>query len=134
MPSWTKYLLIAGVAALVLVLVQNWRAQTDAAAWAVVAGEAVRNGDVDAMESALVQVRGTSAEPHLAYLTAQRLYELGGEANFDRARSLASTSLAEIGDHPMREAFEELLAAVDSFEGAPAQNEGLANIPGSLGF
>jgi hypothetical protein len=125
---------MAGAVALVLVLVQTWRAQADSRAWEALTIEGVREGDVDAMERALVQVRGTSAEPMLTYMTAQRLYELGGPGNFERARSLAGTALSEHPDHPLAGDFELLAAAIDSFAVAPAPDEGLSGIPGNLGF
>lgn len=120
LPTWTKYAVAAAVVAVAIVIVRSMRERADEAAWAVLAEPEVQQGSVEALEDARERVRGTDAEAPVTYLLAHRLYELGGEQNFERARQVAREALEAQPDHPMAGDFRALLDAIDSFRTAPA--------------
>ena len=120
LPSWTKYAVAAAVVAIAFVVVRNLNAEAEEAAWAVVGEESVLQGDVEAMEAAREQVKGTPAATLLSLMLSQRLYELGGAENFERARQVASEALDAEPDHLLAANLRRVIAAVDSFEVAPS--------------
>ncbi len=120
MPSWAKVAIAAAAVAIVFVVARNLKAQADEEAWAVVGSEAVLQGDIEAMEAAREQVKGSSAATLLSLMLSQRLYELGGTQNFERARQVAGEALDSDPDHRLASNLRRVLEAVDSFEVAPA--------------
>lgn len=120
LPSWTKYVVAVAVVAILVVVVRHYQHQADQEAWAVVGSEGVLQGDIEALEAAREQAKGSSASTLLSLMLAQQLYENGGQDNFQRAAQVAREALDQDGSHALAPHLQRVLEAVESFEVAPA--------------
>lgn len=119
-PIALRYVIGAALLAVVVLFVREHRESTRAAGWDALAS-AERAGDTpEALETALKSAKDTPAEPWIAFALAERLYSQGGRENFDRARSIALSTLEHYADHPAAPSLRRVADAADSFLKLPA--------------
>jgi len=86
-------------------------------AWAAVSSAREPEFTADSLEDVRQQVEGTSAEPWASFYLAMLLYE--ENTDLDRARQIASASVASHPDHATAEMMSQLIDALDTYSGTP---------------
>lgn len=118
MPSLIRSLLLLAGAAIVAVVVyhQFFQSSSDKA-WETL-GAATVAQSVQALENARDQIPSGPARPWADYELAMRLYDAGGKDNFDRAKQVAESAVADHPEHPTTPWLRRLIAAVATYEQA----------------
>lgn len=116
MNPWIKVLLAAtGVAIVVIVITAMQRASEDAA-WTHLDMARSSENPVEALETALVEAKGTVAEPWISYYLAMGLYDSGEPDDLQRARQIAVEATNEHPEHATAPYLRDLVSAIDSYE------------------
>ena len=111
--------IIAGgvVLSLILMYFVNQSKAQDAAAWDALAVARLAGNNIEALETALDQTRGSDAEPYARLQLASACLAEGGPENTQRARQVADEGLQALPDHPTATWLEKISSAAASFDG-----------------
>jgi hypothetical protein len=121
-PIALRYVIGAALIAVIVLFVRERREASRAAGWDALATAERANETPEALEIALQSAKDTPAEPWIAFALAERLYEQGGRENFDRAKSIALSTLERYADHPAAPCLRRVADAADSFLKLPASS------------
>jgi hypothetical protein len=114
-PLALKVILGVAIAAVIIVVLSQQRAASQAAGWDALAAAERAGGSPEALESASQAAHGTDAEPWVELLLARSLYDAGGKDQLERARLVAQQALDRHPEGEVAGYLRQLVAAIDSF-------------------